>query len=135
MQGRTPDLSPRSTEQSGMLALRWLPAALSHVDSPRRRRNRNHASDPDAGVEKAARQLTLAEQLVNAHSQAQHCLNGGARQSHQNGEDLWWLAGWADNMIEEELIREKQYQEFLESKRVAAVPRGMASPPKLGSHL
>ena len=50
--------------------------------------------------------LTLTERLERAISQRDHCLHGGPRQAHQQGEDIFWLMGWADNAIEVELLRE-----------------------------
>lgn len=59
---------------------------------------------------------TLSEQLALAKKQKEHCLKGGKRQSHQHGEDINWLMGYADNAIEEELVQDKLYSEFIQRK-------------------
>ena len=79
--------------------------------------------------------LSLAEQLALARAGKEHCLRGGDRQAHQHGEDYLWMMGWADNAVEEQLIMEKQYAEFLDGKKIEAQMRGMDSVPKLRSHL
>ncbi len=51
-----------------------------------------------------SRLLTLNEKLERSIKARDHCLRGGKRQSHQHGDDIGWLAGWADNAIEVEII-------------------------------
>ena len=72
--------------------------------------------------------LPIGEQLRLTVAQKEHCLRGGGRQSHQHGEDILWLMGWADNVIEEELIRKEMYEEFLDSKKVIAHVSGFDVP-------
>lgn len=81
------------------------------------------------------RLLAIPRQLELAEAQMAHCLKGDERQSHQHGEDLLWLMGYADNYYEVELIKDKIYREFLNSKRLVVQQRGLTNVPKLKSHL
>ena len=67
--------------------------------------------DPDMTVV-----LSPHESAKIAASNMRHCLIGGARQSHQHGEDVMWLMGWADNAIELELM-DSGYEEYLDAPR------------------
>lgn len=78
----------------------------------------------------------LRDQLRHSVAERDRCLKGGERQSHQNGEDAFWLMGYADNAIESELIEQKlSYESFLATKRVSVSRRGMTETPTLATHL